>query len=266
MSGFTFAYDVTHDNLPSAPQGVQLFGYATGSGGIAWTAEDWAAHPGAGRIDQDPAASDYTADVLDVEGGAVPVGSPEMAAWAQKAMADFAAATRPGQREPAIYMSEANVTAVVNALVAGGVTSGVSLWVADWSWSQAQAIQDVLTAAGPFPVVGVQFRDPGPYDMDVFSTAWLSRVSGAPPAGGNYHLSVTPHREVNAAWDEVPGADHYVITFTPAGSANGTTVREAQPSAGSVHLGGFTVDDVPGTLIVNAIVHSKAVLVGTWQL
>lgn len=170
-------YDVTHQFIDKAPKG-QLAGYVTGSPDIMWTAADWAAHPGAVRIDQSPVntALDESADVLDVEKGAATFA--DCAPWAKAALANFACAARQGQRRPAIYMSASNVTNVANALVAGGVTSGVGLWVADWNLTQAQAVQDVLTASGPFPVVAVQFTDsPGFYDVDVFSGAWLADQS-----------------------------------------------------------------------------------------
>jgi hypothetical protein len=179
MTGFTIGYDCTRANLPSVPRGAQLAGYATGIGsGIPWTAADWAAHPGAIRIAQAaslPADEAVHADVLDVEAGAATIS--ECAPWARDAMASFAAVRRPGQRRPAIYFSASNVHAVVNALIAGGVTSGVGLWIADWNLSQAQAVADVLAGAGPFPVIGVQFRNAGPYDCDIWSSAWLADVS-----------------------------------------------------------------------------------------
>jgi hypothetical protein len=276
MTGITVAYDVTSANLASAPHGAQLFGYDTGSGGIAWSTAQWAAHPGAGHIDQDPAARDATADVLDVENGAVPPGSPEMAAWVKRAKADFAAAVRPGQREPAIYCSESNVTTVVNGLIAGGVTSGVSLWIADWSWTEAQSVQDVINASGPFPIVGVQFADAGAYDCDVFSTTWLDNVSGhvtpPPPPPAPSPVSVTPHLEVNASWPVHAGASEYTVTFTSmAGKSVSTTVL--QPAAGgAVHLQNFVIPSaanmalVPGVLAVHASVGGTSVLVGTFAL
>lgn len=270
----TLAYDVTHANLPSAPKGVQLFGYATGSGGIAWTAADWAAHPGAGRIDQDVAASDGTADVLDVENGAVPVGSAEIARWAKVAMASFAAATRPGQREPAIYMSASNVTAVVNALIAGGVKSGVGLWVANWNMTQAQAVANVLAASGPFPVIGVQFRDAGPDDVDVFSSAWLAKVSAKPapppPPPPQSLVSATPHLVMNASWPVHAGAIEYQASYTPTGGHPSELETIPQPAAGgAVHVAGIPMPTgpnmsmLPGIFTVNAIVNGKPVLVGT---
>ena len=173
-------FDATHDNVAHLPHG-RAAGYSTGSGSrIRWTPADWAAHPGAVRIDQDPAASDATADVLDVEtGAAAPATAP---GWARRAALDYARAVRPGQRRPAIYMSRSQVTPVVNALVAGGVKGGVGLWIADWGKTQAQAEAEVAAAAGPFPVIGVQYRNAGLYDVSVFSLAWLQEVSVTHPA------------------------------------------------------------------------------------
>jgi hypothetical protein len=174
---FTFAFDVTAPFFSQVPQGYQLAGYDTGDG-VAWTPAMWAAHPGAVHIDQDPGAVVTTADVLDCENGAVPVGSPRIAAWARDAQVSYAEARRPGQRSPLLYCSASNVTANVNALVAGGVSSGTGLWVADWSLSSAQAVAELAAAAGPFPVQGIQFSDDGDFDADIFSTAWLDDVSG----------------------------------------------------------------------------------------
>ena len=150
MTGITIAYDVTAANYARVPSG-QRCGYTTGSPDIAWTLAMWQANPGAVRICQDAAASDATADVLDVEKGAATPG--ECAGWVKRALASFAANTRPGQRRPAIYCSASAVTSVVNALNAGGVISGVGLWVASWGIGEPAAAGDVLKAAGPFPVI-----------------------------------------------------------------------------------------------------------------
>jgi hypothetical protein len=170
-------YDATHDNISHLPRG-QAAGYSTGTGGVPWTAHDWAAHPGAVRIDQDPAASDPTADILDVENGAATLA--DCAPWAQRALAEFRSAARPGQRSPAIYMSQSNVTPVVNSLIAGGVTSGIGLWMANWGLTRAAAAAEVKAASGPFPIVGIQYNDAGLYDESVFSSAWLQNVSRQP--------------------------------------------------------------------------------------
>jgi len=176
-------YDATHANISRLPKGAQAAGYTTGSPDIQWTSHDWASHPGAVRIDQDWKAGDARADVLDVENGAATPA--ECPAWVKAATASFTAALRPGQRRPAIYCSASSVTTVVNSLVAGGIRGGMSrLVVADWNLTQAQATAAVTAASGPFPVVGIQFRDPGPYDVDVYSAQWLNDVSVTPPPPG----------------------------------------------------------------------------------
>jgi len=165
-------FDATHDNIGVLPAGAQVAGYTTGSGGVQWTAADFAAHPGAVRIDQDPAASDATADVLDIESrAATPAGAP---GWVTRAQAALASQARPGQRSPVVYMSQSNVTTVVNALVAGGVSSGVGLWIAHFGLTQDQATEMVTTASGPFPVIGVQFHNTRTFDVSVFSSDWLA--------------------------------------------------------------------------------------------
>jgi hypothetical protein len=178
------AHDAIHVNVPHLPAG-QAAGYTTGTPDIRWTAQDWAAHHGAVRICQDSGASDTTADVLDVERGAAANG--ECGHWYKTAIVAFSGGTRPGQRHPAIYTSASNVTPVVNALKAAGVSSGPALWIANWNLSDAQASADVLAASGPYPVIGIQFSSGQFYDTDVFSSAWLNHTSTAPSTAG-------PHR------------------------------------------------------------------------
>lgn len=174
------AYDCTRANIGSAPAGL-LAGYTTGSPDIRWTAADWAAHPGAVRIDQDAAASDGTADVLDVEAYAATVA--DVPGWAKRALAAYRAGARPGQRRPLIYMSQVNVTPVANVLTSAGMTDGsVGLFIANWNLTQGGAVAEVLAASGPFPVCGLQFRNAGLFDVDVFSSAWLNARSGPQPA------------------------------------------------------------------------------------
>lgn len=171
--------DAIGANVSHLPKGLAA-GYTTGSGPVPWSAADWKAHPGAVRICQDPSASDTTADVLDVETHAATtrVAAP----WAEAAATNVASGRRPGQRHPAIYMSLSMVTPVVNALVAGGIHQGVSLWVANWGLTEKEATALVQHAGGPFPIVGVQYGNRGLYDVSVFSGPWLSAVSGDPPA------------------------------------------------------------------------------------
>ncbi len=183
MTATATVCDATHANIGHLPKG-QAAGYTTGSGTVPWTAADWAAHPGAVHICQDPGATDTTADVLDVERGAATIGVA--ARWAEAAAANVAAGKRPGQRHPAIYMSLSMVTPVVNALIAGGISEGPGLWIARWGITADEARTVVQIAGGPFPVIGVQYRNAGLYDVSVFSRPWLDAVSGDPavrPAG-----------------------------------------------------------------------------------
>ena len=170
----TPVYDAIRTNAHLLPPGLAA-GYSTGSGSVPWSAAEWAAHRGAVRIDQDPAATDHTADILDVEAGAATVA--DCPRWCEAAVASFAAATRPGQRHPAIYCSLSTVTAVVDELIAGGIVSGPGLWVANWNLTLAEAQGLVAAGSGPFPIVGVQWRNAGTYDVSVFSVPWLSAVS-----------------------------------------------------------------------------------------
>ena len=173
-------FDATHDNIGALPAGAQVAGYTTGTGThIRWTAADFAAHPGAVRIDQDPAATDPAADVLDIEAGAAtPASAP---GWVRRALASHTSQARPGQRSPAVYMSQSRVTEVVNALIAGGISSGVGLWIAHFGLTQAQATAMVIDASGPFPVIGVQFRNTAAFDVSVFSSDWLATGGQQPP-------------------------------------------------------------------------------------
>ena len=183
-------FDATHANIGHLPAG-QAAGYTTGSPGIAWDAEDWQAHLGAVRIAQSPLLSldeQSDADVLDVEGGAASLA--DCAPWAVAAVRAWHDAKRPGQRHPAVYASASMITPVVNALRAGGITGGVSLWVANWNLTDAQAAAEVTAAAGPFPVIGVQWKSLQFYDVSVFARAWLDDVSAdpkPPPAGWRWH-------------------------------------------------------------------------------
>lgn len=172
-------YDAIHANVGHLPNG-QSAGYVTGSTDIMWTPEDWATHPRAVRIDQSATNTplDETADVLDYERGAATIS--DVAPWAKAAQANYHNAVRPGQRFPAVYMSRSNVTAVVNALVAGKVT-GVGLWVADWTGNEGAAAAEVAGGNGPYPVIAVQWKNGPQYDFDVFGVPWLTNVSAVKP-------------------------------------------------------------------------------------
>lgn len=185
--------DATGANFSHLPPGIQHAGYTTGSGSVPWTAEQFKADPHAIRIDQTPASTiwDATADVQDFENGAVSLD--ELAPRTKLMKTSFAQGTRPGQREPCVYASASNLTAVCNALIHGGVLSGVGLWVAHYGIGAAEAQAMIDQANGPFPVVGVQYDDTGAggaYDQDFFSKEWVDTVSGAPHTGQLYWHTV----------------------------------------------------------------------------
>ena len=244
-------YDTTGANVSQLPKGAQVAGYDTGSGVVPWTPAQFAAHPGAIHIDQDPGASDTLSDVLDVEQGAATFA--DCPRWVKGATASFSSVKRAGQRWPAIYASSSNLPNVANALINGGISSGVYLWVANWSKSEAQAIAMITSAGGPFPVMGVQFSDPGPYDVDVWSKAWLDKVSGVPvavnPVSG---LTVVSRgfTSITLAWDSAKNATSYTVKAT----WRGKLAKEAQVTTPAVRMGSlapsrtytFTVRAHPG--------------------
>lgn len=172
-------FDATHANITHLPKG-QSAGYSTGFDGVMWTADDWRAHPSAVRISQRTLLQDedLTADVLDVEFGAAT--DADIVPWCQDAQFNFNAGTRPGQRTPAVYASMSRITHIVNTLIAGGITSGVNLAVANFSLTRQMAVNMVSLAGGPFPVVWCQYTDAGLFDMGIVSVSWLKRVSVKP--------------------------------------------------------------------------------------
>ena len=185
------AHDATTQNYSHLPPG-QACGYTTGGPDIEWTQAQWDGRPGAVRICQDAGATDRTADVLDVEQGAATYA--DCPGWVKAAVVNYDTVARAGQRWPAIYCSANNVTPVVNALVSGGVTSGAGLWIANWDLTESQAVAVVQAAAGPFPIIGIQWTDsPGFYDDDIFDADWIGVTSAKPdphkPSGPTRHIA-----------------------------------------------------------------------------
>lgn len=169
-------YDAISGNVSRLPKGHQAAGYATGGSGIVWSAANWAAHPGAVRIDQDTRGSSYTSDVLDVERGAATAA--EAPNWAKHALASYHQASRPGQRSPVVYMNLSTMTSVVNALTKAKIT-GIGLWIAHWGTSESADAAQIMASGGPYPVIGVQYTSDPSYDVSVVSASWLNAVSGA---------------------------------------------------------------------------------------
>jgi hypothetical protein len=177
--------DATHENIAHLPPGQSL-GYSTGTETVKWTQADWAAHPGAVRLDQSPTVEpeiDAASDGDDYENSAVTLG--ELAPRAHQRIAAFKAGTRPGQRRPIVYCSRVNVHDVADALIAGGIKGTVTgfggLGVADWNNDLTAARDEVANASGPFPIVWRQYANMGTFDAGVASVPWLTTTSAAPP-------------------------------------------------------------------------------------
>lgn len=179
----TTVYDCTGANVGAfkVPPGVLLAGYVTGSAEVPWTPAEFSQFPDAVRIDQSPVntPADETADVIDMESKAATLD--DLVPWVHAARSSYDQCTRPGQRNPAVYCSRSNVTPVVNALISGGITSGVYLWVAE-EMKAKDAASILEQAGGPFPIIGVQYEFDTDHDVSLFSTAWLNQVSHKPPA------------------------------------------------------------------------------------
>jgi hypothetical protein len=184
-AGITLGADIISANLHLIPpRAFAMLGlYVTQAGGgtgyIAATDAQLAEYPDCVKIGQLPAGDPVWCDALDFEAGAATVA--ELVAWAKDAQESYRNGTRPGQRMPAIYVSASNVRVVANALVGGGVREGVGLGLANWNLTEPQAAEDVIKGSGPFPIVWVQYADPGFWDLDVFATAWLNTRSGPKP-------------------------------------------------------------------------------------
>lgn len=205
--------DATGSNFTALPEGLGVVaGYVTGSGGVPWSAEQWAAHPNAIRIDQSPVntSADETADVLDFEQGAATLA--DIAPWALAARAAYARVARPGQRHPAVYASASSLTAVCDTLAAVRVT-GVGLWVADWTGNRDAAVAMLQASSGPYPVIGVQWTDAGEYDRDVFLESWLTARSAVkPPPPPPAHAAIPPGQ-----WNEPQAWTWAEVTITGTG-------------------------------------------------
>jgi hypothetical protein len=191
------AQDATTTNASAIPSGVLACGYDTG-GGIAWTPAQFAAHNTpypAIHIDQDPSASDATADILDVESGAATVA--EIPGWIIRARAKYAAKVRPSQRWPGIYLSMGNLSAAVSALQGAGIVN-VPFWTAQPGIGLAAATQRVVTATGPYPCIGVQYQYNTLTDLNVFNEEWVKTMTGnavpptPPPAPANSRPPAPP--------------------------------------------------------------------------
>lgn len=243
--GITLGADVISANYHLLPAGS--FGalglYVTqaggGSGFIAATEAQLAAHPDCVKIAQLPTGDPFWADELDFEAGAATAA--ELVTWAKGALASYEKGSRPGQRMPAVYVSASNVHVAASALTDGGVRSGVGLHLANWNLTEPSAAAEVKARSGPFPVTGLQYADAGNFDLDVWATAWLSTRSGgagapertypAPPdfkaAGG--HTSVRFTWKAPAAAGLPAPADYQVAVYTSPSCTRSSLVPSWAP-------------------------------------
>lgn len=241
-AGITLGADVISANLHLIPAGAfPVLGlYVTQAGGgtgyIAATDAQLAAYPDCVKIAQLPTGNPYWADMLDFEAGAATVA--QVAAWAAGARESFEAGARPGQRMPVIYESAGNVHVVANALADGGISSGVGLGIANWNLTEPQAAQQVIDRAGPYPVVLIQYANTGPWDLDVYATAWLDARSGNPaPSGYGPPLrlrAIGGRDSVRLAWDPpgtpgLPDPADYIIEIYAAPSATRSSLVRTYP-------------------------------------
>lgn len=168
-------FDAITSNEPTLPPDFQVAGYTTGHG-IAWTTAQFAKHTKphpAVRIDQDPNASDPTADILDVENGAATVA--DIPVWLTLARASFKAGTRPGQRWPAIYCSLNTLDSAIHELNTHGFTD--CPFAIPELTNRGDAINKVSSATGPFPRIWQQFKFGNTFDSGIMSVSWLTNVS-----------------------------------------------------------------------------------------
>src|SRR5215469_6753575 len=207
-----FQYDAITVTEHVLPLDVQAAGYDTGFN-IAWTQEQYDRHTQpypAVHIDQDPNATDYLADILDVESGAAT--EEEMIRWLNNARANFAAKKRLGQRWPGIYCSFNNVTSAVGVLTNAHVTN-VPFWVADYSISSDEAQRRVATAIGTYPAIGYQYSDKafgGLADQSWMNENWL-KITNKQLTGGT--VNIPGWQGTWLTFNSLPAADGSVVGF-----------------------------------------------------
>jgi hypothetical protein len=174
----TYAYDITSANYQKRPPTGQICLYGTGTPDIQATPAMRQANPRAIIIGQSPTVlEDATVDIIDYERGAVQLS--QLPGVVRDCLDSYDHADRPGQRTPLVYASLSNIPAVAIALTTAGLKgSGVGLYVADWSYTQAQAIAQLGHEINGYPVRGWQYQSLTDYDLDVFDTEWVNTVSG----------------------------------------------------------------------------------------
>jgi hypothetical protein len=177
--------DAIHDNVHSIPaNAVKVAGYVTGTSDIEWKAADWARFSTTAkvRVNQWPGSNPLLGDVLDVEPGA----------WTNEGAAQACVERKKNGLPINLYSSQDNLTPLLNACIALGVTTG-NLWVANYNLSIEEATSLVVHRYGPWPIQAVQWASPssnpntlipgskltlkeGNCDLSATAPTWLSGV------------------------------------------------------------------------------------------
>jgi hypothetical protein len=171
--------DTIHDDVHNIPvTAPKVAGYSTGTADIRWTTADWDRFPNSGkvRINQD-GSTDIS------EAGLDDVADYEPGAFTEAQVLEWVKLRKHSNLGCAVYVATANQASLTRALRAAGHT-GVDLWVANWSLSEAEAAR-LLTTSGEYPVVAVQWASPtsNPNTLVPGSTRTLAEA--------NVDLSVT---------------------------------------------------------------------------
>jgi hypothetical protein len=150
----TVMIDTIHDDVGNIPVNTpKVAGYSTGTPDIRWTAADWDRFPKSGkvRINQDGSTDVREASIADV-------ADYEPGAFTEAEVVEWVKLRKHSNLACAIYVAAANRASLTSALKRAGYT-GLDLWVADWSLSEAEAAK-ILTTSGDYPVVAVQWASP----------------------------------------------------------------------------------------------------------
>jgi hypothetical protein len=175
----TIMIDTIHDDVDNIPVSApKVAGYVTGTSDIEWTTADWARFPKSGkvRINQNGSTDISEASIADV-------ADYEAGAFTEAEVIEWVKLRKHSNLACAVYVAASNKAGLTSALKKAGHT-GVDLWVADWSLSEAEAAK-LLTTSGAYPVVAVQWASPtsNPHTLVPGSSKTLAQA--------NVDLSVT---------------------------------------------------------------------------
>jgi hypothetical protein len=150
----TIMIDTIHDDVGNIPVNTpKVAGYITGTPDIMWTTADWDRFPNSGKIQINQDGSTQVS-----KAGVGNVADFEPGAFTQAQVLEWVKLRKHSNLASAVYVNASNRATLTSALQEAGYT-GVDLWVADWSLSEAEAV-GLLTTSGDYPVVAVQWASP----------------------------------------------------------------------------------------------------------